>query len=78
MPAIKELSKKQDTMWEWGSLVIDIIDMSLECSECLFAHINRSANVLAHNLSKCFCIAGDSRMWWRSLPPTDCNSDSLS
>ena len=53
--AINEILKQQDILCELGSLISDIIDLSMNYGTCIFTHIRRSANVLAHNIAKLPC-----------------------
>ena len=71
--AVQEILRRQDSLCEWGSILMDIQDRSLEFNQCSFRHINRFANVLAHNLSKVYCEVGEHNIWRNSLPPSMCN-----
>ena len=64
--AIQEISKKQGSFCEWESIILDIVDLSLECHFCSFSHV-RSANVVALNLAKLPCDLSDYKVWRNSL-----------
>ena len=71
--AIQEISKNQETFCEWESIISDIMDFSLLCSNCSFHSIKRTANMCAHNIAKVCCEVGCYREWRNSLPPSLCN-----
>ena len=70
---VKEISQKDESLCEWGSLIKDIQDMSIDFNSCSFNHINRCANVIAHNLAQIECAIGEQMVWRNSLPPSLCN-----
>ena len=76
--AITELSKNDDSFCEWNSILMDIEAESLDYDICLFTHVSRIANALAHNIAKYHCELGDHRIWRNALPPLICNPDALS
>ncbi|XWS52260.1 hypothetical protein CRYUN_Cryun11dG0053300 [Craigia yunnanensis] len=71
--AVKEIAQREESLCEWGSLIKDIQERSMDFNLCSFKHINRCANVLAHNLAKVDCEIGAQKMWRNSLPPSFCN-----
>lgn len=48
--AVQEISKKQVSYCERESLILDIMDLSLEFQSCNFIYIRRSTNACAHNI----------------------------
>ena len=56
--AIQEISKNQESFCEWESIISDIMDLSLLCSNCSFHSIKRSANMCAHDIAKVYCELG--------------------
>ncbi|XWS27613.1 hypothetical protein CRYUN_Cryun26dG0131800 [Craigia yunnanensis] len=56
--AINEISRRQESLSKWGSYLLVIMDRSLDFASCSFKHIKRSANGLAHNLAKFYCVVG--------------------
>ncbi|XWS69079.1 hypothetical protein CRYUN_Cryun04dG0148800 [Craigia yunnanensis] len=75
--AINKIRKQHDTLCEWGSLITDIVDKSLDYGTCYFHHICRSANVLAHNIAKLSCETEDFMIRRESVPPTICNHNII-
>ena len=75
---VLEISKKDDSYYEWDCFISEILDLSLEYESCDFFHISRKANNLAHNIAKSECILGEHRIWRNELPPLICNLDSRS
>ena len=73
--AIQEISKNQESFCEWESIISDIMDLSLLCSNCSFHSIKRSANMCAHDIAKVYCELGSLKEWRNSLPPYLCNPD---
>ena len=73
--AIQEISKKQDSLCEWNSIIVDIVELSVDYESCFITHANRLANALAHNIAKTNCGPGDFRLWRYGLPPSFCNPD---
>ena len=69
LSAVKEIESKKDSMSEWGCFIKDIQERSLDFHLCSFKHINRCANVLAHNLAKVDCDVREQKIWRNSLPP---------
>ena len=67
--AVKEISKKDE------SLLSHILELSLDFNSCLFSHISRTSNSLAHSIAKVKCDVGEHRIWEVSLPPCVCNPD---
>ena len=63
---------------ECDCLLFDILELSLEFDLCLFSHISRMTNVLAHNIVKVHCEVGEHRIWKNGLPPFIRNHDILS
>ena len=63
--AIKEINKQQDLFCEWGGLILDIEDLSLNFQSYSFKHIKRAANICAHNAAKLPCEI-DSLIVWRN------------
>ena len=74
MIAVQEIAKKQDSLCEWNSIILDIVELSVDFKFCVITHVNRLANTLAHNLIKSNCGVGDYRLWRFGLPPTLCNT----
>ena len=72
---IQEISKNQESFCEWESIIFDIIDLSLLCSNCNFHSIKRSINMCAHNIAKVCCELGSYKEWRNSLPSSLCNPD---
>ena len=60
--AIQKILKRQGPFCEWESIILDIVDLSLECRFCSFCHIRIFANVIAHNLAKLQCALGDYKV----------------
>ena len=75
---MNEILKKQESYYEWASIFMDILDMSLEFMSCSFRHISKRANELAHNLAKAHREQEDRRIWRIALPPSLCNYELLS
>ena len=73
--AVKEVLKKDESFCEWGSVIVDIQDISLEFESCMFYHVNRKANAVAHNLAKYQCQFGEHKLWWDAFTPSVCNPD---
>ena len=73
--AIQKISKRRDSLREWGCFIMDILDRSLDFNHCFFKHICRSANGLTHNLTKFYCEVGEHRIWRNYLPLSICNPD---
>ena len=71
--AVKEITSKEESLSEWGCFIKDIQERSLDFNLCSFKHINRYANVLAHNLAKVDCEIGEQKVWRNSLSPNFCN-----
>ena len=42
--------------------MLDILELSSNFELCVFSHISRRVNVLAHNLAKFQCELGDHRI----------------
>ena len=66
---------KTDTCYVWDGIISDILDFSLEDGSCIFTHVRRTSNVLAHNLASLPCETGEHLIWRDSLPPGICNPD---
>ena len=75
--AVKEINKKESSSSEWGSIIMDILELSSEFKFCGISHVTRKANILAHNLAKYHCDLGNHRIWRDTLPPFMCNPDAL-
>ena len=75
--AIKEITKKQESFCEWSSLLFDILDLSTEFESCVFYHVSRKVNGLAHNIARFHCELGNHRIWRNALSPLICNPDSV-
>ena len=73
--AIQEVTKGQGSFCEWENIILDIVNISLECRSCSFSHVKRSANAFADNLAKLPCDVGVFKVWRNSLPPFFCNLD---
>ncbi|OMO93820.1 hypothetical protein CCACVL1_06334 [Corchorus capsularis] len=70
--AIKEIKSYKPCWWEGGNLIYEIRDLALLFDECVFAHVNREANVLTHRLARLLV----NRLWSGALAPDVCNPDS--
>ncbi|OMO91484.1 reverse transcriptase [Corchorus capsularis] len=70
--AIKEIKSSKPCWWDGGNLIYEIRDLALLFDECVFAHVNREANVLAHRLAalRVNCV------WSGCLAPGVCNPNS--
>ena len=73
--AIQEVSKGQGSFCEWESIIVDIVNLALECRSCSFSHVKRAANAFADSLAKLPCDVGVIKQWRNSLPPSFCNPD---
>ena len=71
--AVREILKKQDSLSEWHSILMDIIKLSLEFEQCEFNHISRRINGLAHSIARVPCELGEFKTWRNSLPPMICS-----
>ena len=76
--AVNELRKEKASFCEWASIFQDIHDLSFEFVSCSFGHVNRTVNVLAHNLARVHYEVRDRKIWKRVLPHSFCNSKLLS
>ena len=74
--AMHEVSKGQNSFCEWESIIVDIVNLSLECQSCSFKHVRRFANAFVDNLAQMPCNVGDLKVWRNSLPSSFCNLDS--
>ena len=74
--AVKEINKKESSSSEWGSIIMDILELSSEFKFCGISHVTRKANILTHNLVKYHCDLGDHRLWRDAFPPFMCNPDA--
>ena len=52
--AVREILKKKDSLSEWNSILMDILDLSLEYEQCVFNQFRR-VNGLAHSLARIPC-----------------------
>ena len=50
MIAVQKIAKKQDSLYEWNSIILDIVKLSVDFDFYFITHVNRLANTLAHNL----------------------------
>ena len=73
MIAVQEIAKKQDSLCEWNSIILDIVELSADFDFYFITHVNRLANTLTHNLAKSNCGVGDYRLWRYGLPPSSYN-----
>ena len=69
---LKRSSRESILFCEWGGILYDILELSLEFDICLFNHVSKSTNVLTHNIANIHCELGEHRIWRNSLPPL-CN-----
>ena len=76
--AIQELKRVRNSLSEWRSLSLDIMDLSSEFNLCSFDFISRSANMTTHNVAKVQCELGSCQIWRNCLPPNLYNPDSIS
>ncbi|XVF30871.1 hypothetical protein REPUB_Repub16aG0095000 [Reevesia pubescens] len=56
--AVKEIQKGDASFWEGSALILEILKWANLCTSCVFQHVKRPANSLAHNLSKLGCNHG--------------------
>ena len=75
---VREISKKEDFLFEWNSILMDILDLSLDYEHGVITHVSRRVNGLAHNLAKVQCELGEYKIWRNSLPSFICNPDFFS
>ena len=75
--AVREIHK-EDFLCEWNSILMDILELSLDYDFFVISHVSRKVNGLAHNLAKLEFELGDYKIWRNSLPLMICNPDSLS
>ncbi|XVE95072.1 hypothetical protein REPUB_Repub02eG0064800 [Reevesia pubescens] len=72
--AILEIQKAEASYWDEAALIFDILKWATFCTFCHFHHVKRSANYLAHSISKLDCNHGFQRIWHNSLLELFCNS----
>ncbi|XVF07913.1 hypothetical protein REPUB_Repub06bG0180100 [Reevesia pubescens] len=60
--AISEINHAESSLWEGGSLTMEILRFYRLCSVCTFVHARRQANSLAHNIAKISCNPGFQRV----------------
>ena len=66
--AVQEISKKQHSLCEWNSIIVDIVELFVDYESCFITHVSRLANALAHNIAKTDRGARDFRLWRYGLP----------
>ncbi|XVF36672.1 hypothetical protein REPUB_Repub19eG0077500 [Reevesia pubescens] len=69
MVAANEVNKFENSLVERGCLVEDIKDLSSFFNYCNIFHTRKSANNLAHVLTKINATSSNIVCWTRSLPP---------
>ena len=67
--AVKLMNQGENVMWVEGSLVVDILNVASSCDNCEFVHVNREANILAHNIAKVEGSIEDYYVWKGSISP---------
>ena len=73
---VREIEKQRESFCEWGSIILDIFEISREFWSCKFSHTRRSTNSCAHNMAKLGIVLGDFYVWRNSWPPFFCNPDN--
>lgn len=54
-------------IWGAGCCISEIVGLATSFDSISFSHVNREANVVAHNLSKLF-VSGNKQVWVDNPP----------
>ncbi|XVE61056.1 hypothetical protein DITRI_Ditri06bG0009300 [Diplodiscus trichospermus] len=73
--AISEVMKADQSLCMWQGLLFDISRTSMSFRSCMFSHVKRNANRLAHELTRVQMDYECDMFWYGGMPPNLCNPD---